>query len=126
MTPAPLTARQRDILNFFREYLEENGISPTLEKSPCAGVNKGSHHLWSRRRARAQGVLKRAARGAASCNWWTKKNPPPAKPTSAPSRSSAPSPPGSPIETIEAREPELGELVPRGSEVYALRVQNAR
>ncbi len=40
---APLTPRQRDILAFFREYLEEQEISPTLEEIAAHfGVNKVS------------------------------------------------------------------------------------
>ncbi|MEZ6005550.1 MAG: transcriptional repressor LexA [Planctomycetota bacterium] len=125
MTPAPLTARQRDILNFFREYLEENGISPTLEEIAAHfGVNKVTifGHVAELER---KGVLKRAARGVSRGLQLVDEE----ESSTGEARIGAFAilgtiAAGSPIETIEEPENlELGELVPRGSEVYALRVQ---
>lgn len=120
---APLTPRQRDILAFFREYLEEQEISPTLEEIAAHfGVNKVTifGHVAELER---KGVIKRAAPGVSRGLQLVE----------APdaSKEAAPSFPilgniaaGAPIEAIENPEQlDLGELVPRGSEVFALKVQ---
>ena len=132
---APLTARQRDILQFFRAYVEEQGISPTLEEiAEHFGVNKVTifGHVSELER---KGVLKKAAKGVSRGLQLVD----PGGPASVPQdsvegqgRQTTLSPfailghiaAGSPIAAIEEPESlDLGDLVPRGSEVYALRVQ---
>lgn len=121
---APLTPRQRDILKFFREYLEEQDISPTLEEiAGHFGVNKVTifGHVAELER---KGVLKRAAPGVSRGLQLVEDN-------NQPAQNAAPILPilgniaaGAPIEVIEDPESlDLSELVPRGSEVFALRVQ---
>lgn len=120
---APLTPRQRDILTFFREYLEEQAISPTLEEIAAHfGVNKVTifGHVAELER---KGVLKRAAPGVSRGLQLVDEE-------SAPKESSQVLPilgniaAGAPIEAVENPEDlDLGELVPRGSEVFALKVQ---
>ena len=59
----PLTRRQRDILQFFAEYTEDQGISPTLEEvARRFGVNKVTifGHVAELER---KGCLKRSAPG---------------------------------------------------------------
>ena len=59
----PLTRRQRQILDFFRAYVAENDISPTLEEvARHFGVNKVTifGHVAELER---KGVLSRAAKG---------------------------------------------------------------
>ncbi|MFT4648860.1 MAG: repressor LexA [Glaciecola sp.] len=120
---APLTPRQRDILTFFREYLEEQAISPTLEEIAAHfGVNKVTifGHVAELER---KGVLKRAAPGVSRGLQLVEENTAP--------KHAAPTFPilgtiaaGAPIEAIENPEAlDLGDLVPRGSEVFALKVQ---
>jgi repressor LexA len=120
---APLTPRQRDILAFFREYLEEQAISPTLEEIAAHfGVNKVTifGHVAELER---KGVLKRAAPGVSRGLQLVEENTAP--------KHAAPTFPilgniaaGAPIEVIENPEAlDLGDLVPRGSEVFALKVQ---
>ncbi|HPF13889.1 MAG: repressor LexA [Planctomycetes bacterium] len=120
----PLTARQRDILNFFREYSAEQGISPTLEEiASHFGVNKVTifGHVAELER---KGVLKRAAPGVSRGLQLVDDD-------EAERSNQGPSfailgniAAGAPIEATENPETlELGDLVPRGSEVYALRVQ---
>ncbi len=120
---APLTPRQRDILAFFREYLEEQEISPTLEEIAAHfGVNKVTifGHVAELER---KGVIKRAAPGVSRGLQLVEE--PAMSPEAAPNfpilgNIAA----GAPIEAIENPEAlDLGELVPRGSEVFALKVQ---
>lgn len=63
MALLPLTRRQRQILDFFQEYTEAQGISPTLEEiAQNFGLNKVTifGHVAELER---KGVLKRAAPG---------------------------------------------------------------
>lgn len=120
----PLTRRQRQILDFFQAYVRSHSISPTLEEIAHAmGVHKVTvfGHVGELER---KGVLRRSARGisrglklAASAR------------TEASSRSTPPIPilgriaAGRPIEALETHEElDLSELLPRGKDVYALRV----
>ncbi len=120
----PLTARQRDILAFFREYLEAQGISPTLDEiASHFGVNKVTifGHVAELER---KGVIKRAAKGVSRGLQLVEEEPSeganPHLAFSILGNIAA----GVPIEAIEEPESlELDQLVPRGSEVYALRVQ---
>ena len=118
----PLTRRQRQILDFFRAYVAENDISPTLEEvARHFGVNKVTifGHVAELER---KGVLSRAAKGVSRGLQLV-------DPSAA-----APSPPGEvrvlgniaaglPIEAIEQSEHlQWNDLVPDDREVYALRV----
>ncbi len=127
---APLTARQRDILKFFRAYVKEQGISPTLEEiAEHFGVNKVTifGHVSELER---KGVLKKAAKGVSrglqlvkteeEAPTTERRGPTSLSPLAILGHIAA----GSPIAAIEEPESlDLGDLVPRGSEVYALRVQ---
>ncbi|MCA9000345.1 MAG: transcriptional repressor LexA [Planctomycetes bacterium] len=119
----PLTARQRDILTFFREYLEEQGISPTLEEIAAHfGVNKVTvfGHVAELER---KGILKRAAPGVSrGLQLVEDESPSAGRETVYPIMGNIAA--GAPIEAIENPEDlDLGDLVPRGSEVFALKVQ---
>lgn len=118
----PLTRRQRDILEFLRDYVEQQGISPTLEEiAEHFGVNKVTvfGHVAEMER---KGVLKRRARGVSRGLEIVDQD--------EPSSASTPSLPvlgkiaaGAPIETIEEPEQlDLNALVPEGKDVYALEV----
>ena len=125
MKTPPLTRRQHQILDFFRQYTEEQGISPTLEEvAQHFGVNKVTifGHVSELER---KGVLARAAKGVS--RGLQIVEPLPAPPTGAglPSvrilgRIAA----GAPIEALELpEEMDLSDLLPRDREVFALRVQ---
>lgn len=63
MSTPPLTRRQRQILDFFKAYVDEHGMSPTLEEvAQSFGVNKVTvfGHVSELER---KGLLKRAAKG---------------------------------------------------------------
>ena len=127
MPQPPLTKRQRQILDFYREYSAEHGISPTLEEvAQNFGVNKVTifGHVAELER---KGVLSRAARGISRGLQLVEGD-------GEQEAHDAPSPTsvrilgriaaGSPIETLEdPEELELGDLLPRDREVYALRVR---
>lgn len=123
MTPAlPLTRRQRDILEFLKDYVEENGISPTLEEIAAHfSVNKVTvfGHVAEMER---KGIIRRRARGVSRGLEIVDQD-----------EGDTGEPPtleilgkiaaGAPIETIE--EPELldfADFVPEGRDVYALQV----
>lgn len=128
MTQTPLTRRQRQILDFYRDYSQQHGISPTLEEvAQNFGVNKVTifGHVAELER---KGVLSRAARGIsrglqlvdspAEIGTASEASPPPTR-VRILGRIAA----GSPIETLEEPEElDLGELLPRDRDVYALRV----
>lgn len=128
MKTPPLTRRQRQILDFFREYTEEHGISPTLEEvAQNFGVNKVTifGHVAELER---KGVLTRSAPGVSRGLQIVESD----EPRTA-GAAGAPSvgvqilgniAAGSPIETLEAPEAfDLADLVPENQDVYALRVQ---
>jgi repressor LexA len=123
--PPPLTLRQRQILDFYRAYNSEHGISPTLEEvARHFGVNKVTifGHVSELER---KGILTRAARGVSRGLQIVER------PTEegTPSASSVPVlgsiAAGAPIEAIETpgETLELADLLPRDREVYALRVR---
>lgn len=63
MTRPPLTRRQRDILEYFKQYTQQEGISPTLEEiAQHFGLNKVTifGHVAELER---KGVLRRSAKG---------------------------------------------------------------
>jgi len=126
MTQVPLTRRQRDILDFLREYTEREGLSPTLEEiAQHFGVNKVTvfGHVAELER---KGVIERAAPGISRGLRIVEEEDPSTTTTevgtgvSILGRIAA----GAPIEAIEAPETlDLNDLVPRDRDVYALRVR---
>lgn len=118
MSQAPLTRRQRQIVDFLTRYVQENGLSPTLDEiAEEFGVNKVTifGHVAELER---KGVIRRAARGVSRGIQLVEEGGSPALPILG--RIAA----GSPIEAIEDPEDlDLADLVPPGREVYALRVQ---
>ena len=135
MAHPPLTRRQRDILSFFQEYSDREGISPTLEEIAqhfeLSKVTIFGHVAELERK----GVLQRAAPGI-SRGLQLVDGPGDAPGTAggaAGMPTSAPLPSlqilgtiaaGAPIETLEAPEVlPFEELAPRGKDVYVLRVR---
>lgn len=121
MAQTPLTRRQRQILDFLRAYQAENGISPTLEEiAEEFGVNKVTifGHVAELER---KGLIRRPQRGV-SRGLQIVEDQETDSSQSLPILGSIAA--GSPIEAIEDTETlDLGDLVPRGREVYALRVK---
>jgi repressor LexA len=125
----PLTRRQRQILDFYRDYSQRHGISPTLEEVAVNfGVNKVTifGHVAELER---KGVLSRAARGI-SRGLQLVDSSAEAEDTGAGSGSATRVlvlgniAAGRPIETVEhPEELDLGDLLPRDRDVYALRVR---
>ena len=124
-TPLPLTRRQQDILEFLRAYLDDHGISPTLEEIAAHfGVNKVTvfGHIGEMER---KGVIKRRAPGISRSLEIVGDD--------EDETSRVPTleilgkiAAGSPIETIE--EPEhldFADLVPEDRDVYALQVEGS-
>ena len=118
----PLTRRQRDILEFLRSYVDNEGISPTLEEIAAHfGVNKVTvfGHVAEMER---KGVLKRRAPGVSRGLEIVGDEEDEAHAPRLPVLGKIAA--GSPIETIEEPEElDLGALVPEGRDVYALEVQ---
>ena len=114
----PLTRRQRDILQFFAEYAEAQGISPTLEEvARHFGVNKVTifGHVSELER---KGCLKRSAPGVSR---GLQIVPDDRQPQGLPILGTIAA--GAPIAVLETPEVlTLEELVPPGSDVYVLRV----
>ncbi len=126
MSATPLTRRQRDILEFFRAYIAENSISPTLEEvAQHFGLNKVTifGHVSELER---KGVLRRAAKGISRGLQLTEGDD---SPVDEPTPSSGlpilgTIAAGAPISTLE--HPEVlafEELAPQDRDVYVLRVQ---
>lgn len=122
LSSVPLTRRQHDIVEFFTQYVQAEGISPTLEEIAANfGVNKVTifGHVAELER---KGVLRRREKGVSRALELVEDDP--RHGSSAPvltilGRIAA----GAPIEEIEDRETlDLGALVPPGAEVFALRV----
>lgn len=118
MTQTPLTRRQRDILQFFQQYAEAQGISPTLEEvARHFGLNKVTifGHVAELER---KGCLKRSAPGISrglQIVRATERGTLPILGTIAA---------GAPIDALETPEVlAFEELVPPGSDVYVLRVR---
>lgn len=129
MPQPPLTRRQRQILDFYRDYSQRHGISPTLEEVAVNfGVNKVTifGHVAELER---KGVLSRAARGISrglqlvdSSADGEDPDAGRASPTRVLVLGSIAA--GRPIETVEhPEELDLGDLLPRDRDVYALRVR---
>lgn len=129
MPQPPLTRRQRQILDFYRDYSQQHGISPTLEEvAQNFGVNKVTifGHVAELER---KGVLTRAARGISrglQLVGGESSSETVSAGVAAPARVrilgniAA----GSPIETLEdPEELDLAELLPKDRDVYALRVR---
>ena len=121
MAQAPLTRRQRQIVDFLTAYVSEHGMSPTLEEiAEQFGVNKVTifGHISELER---KGVIRRAARGVSrGIQLIEEDGESNGSPLPILGRIAA----GSPIDAIEDPEDlDLAELVPPGREVYALRVQ---
>ena len=120
MAAPPLTRRQRDIVDFFRAYTAEHGLSPTLDEIAHAfGVHKVTvfGHVAELER---KGVLERSAPGVSrGLRLVGDAEAHPALRVPLLGRIAA----GSPIEAIEVPEElDLQDLVPAGRDVYALRV----
>ena len=119
MTQTPLTRRQRDILQFFQQYAEAQGISPTLEEvARHFGLNKVTifGHVAELER---KGCLRRSApgisRGLQIVRATSGHGVLPILGTIAA---------GAPIDALETPEVlAFEELVPPGSDVYVLRVR---
>lgn len=117
----PLTRRQNQILDFFRSYTAEHGISPTLEEIAQAfEVNKVTifGHVSELER---KGVLTRAAKGVSRGLQLVDDRVDDAVGPSVAilGRIAA----GAPIEALEDPETlDLDSLVPKDRDVYALRV----
>ncbi len=125
MKLVPLTRRQREIVDFFERYSRERGLSPTLEEiAQSLGVNKVTifGHVAELER---KGVLQRARRGISRGLTLVPdsyQETPKLSPTRVPilGRIAA----GRPLEVVEETEEfDLGELLPRGANAYALRVR---
>lgn len=120
MTPATLTRRQRDILDFFEAYSGKHGISPTLEEIAGAlGVNKVTvfGHVAELER---KGFLARSARGVS--RGLQMKTRVQRSGTRIPVLGKIAA--GRPIEAVEdAEELDLHDLLPPGRECYALHVR---
>lgn len=121
-TSLPLTRRQRDILEFLKDYVDRQGISPTLEEiAEHFGVNKVTvfGHVAEMER---KGVLKRRARGVSrGLEIVDQESDEPAGAPALPVLGKIAA--GAPIETIEEPEQlDLGALIPEGRDVYALEV----
>lgn len=122
MSTLPLTRRQQDILQFLRSYVDEHGISPTLEEIAAHfGVNKVTvfGHVAEMER---KGVLRRRAKGVSRSLELVDEDDGDGNGVSLPVLGKIAV--GAPIETIEEPEQlDFADLVPDGKEVYALEVQ---
>lgn len=118
----PLTKRQRQILDFYHEYITEHGISPTLEEvAQHFGLNKVTvfGHVAELER---KGVMERARKGISRGLKVVAPDDemPPAPRVPLLGRIAA----GAPIETLE--DPgvvDWNHLVPHRADVYALEVR---
>ncbi len=128
MARIPLTRRQQDILGFFEQFVEAEGIAPTLEEiAQHFGLNKVTifGHVAELER---KGVLSRAKKGISRGLQLTRSD-------AEHQDSRTPSlgtglqvlgtiAAGAPIATLEAPEVlAFEELAPRGKDVYVLRVK---
>ena len=121
MTPIPLTKRQREILDFYEEYVRQHKVSPTLEETANHfGINKVTvfGHLEELRK---KGALERAGKNRSRGMVLTEQSlqrPAPRLPLLGAIAA------GSPIEALEHQEElDLADLVPPGRDCYALRVK---
>jgi len=121
----PLTKRQRDILDFFQNYTRVHGISPTLEEiAQSLGVNRVTvfGHVAEMEK---KGVLRKTAPGISRGLALS-----PAARSAETARRTTVVPvlgtiaAGAPIEEMEVPDSlDLRDLIPRGTEVFALRVR---
>lgn len=121
-----LTKRQRQILDFYQDYVVQHGISPTLEEvARHFEVNKVTifgHVAELERKGLLARAGKRVSRGLQLTDLAEQNAPVRASPTILPVLGKIAA--GRPIEALEDREDlELTDLVPPGAEVYALRVR---
>ena len=125
MSLPPITRRQRQILDFFQDYVRTNSISPTLDEiAQAMGVNKVTvfGHVAELER---KGILRRSARGVSRALTLA----PAAKAAERASRNEnlrilGTIAAGKPIEAIEGAESlDLQLLAPRDKDVYVLRVR---
>lgn len=124
MSTPPLTRRQKDILDFFRDYQERQGLAPTLEEiAQHLGVNKVTVFGHVAELERKGVIKKRAKRASRSLAIVGKKT------AAAPARTHGVRilgtiAAGRPIATIESEEElELDHMLGRGRDLYALRVK---
>lgn len=122
MSTPTLTRRQRDIVEFFREYRQRTGISPTLEEiAQHFEVNKVTifghvaelerKGVLMRRTPRASRALELVEPRETARNEWV-----------IPLLGSIAA--GRPIDVVVGDESvDLSEMLPRGRDVYALRVR---
>ncbi|MBK7874940.1 MAG: repressor LexA [Planctomycetes bacterium] len=123
MSTPPLTRRQKDILDFFREYQERNGLWPTLEEiAQHLGVNKVTVFGHVAELEKKGVIKKRAKRASRSLAIVGKKAAAPARTHGV--RILGTIAAGRPISTIETEEElELDHMLGRGRDLYALRVK---
>ena len=120
----PLTKRQRQIVDFFQEYLRRHSISPTLEEiAQAMGVNKVTvfGHVAELER---KGVLKKTAPGISRSLKLSPAVRAEQRSTHRPLKILGTIAAGGPIEAIEdPADLDLAGIVPRDRDVYALRVR---
>jgi len=120
MANAPLTRRQRDILDYYRAYSEDTGISPTLEEAAQHfGVSKVTifGHVKELER---KGILRKAKPGISRGLQIIGEGTRPSGCLHILGTIAA----GAPIETLEdPEELDLADLAPDGKDVYVLRVR---
>jgi repressor LexA len=125
MPHPPLTKRQREIVDFFQEYVGVHAISPTLEEiAQAMGVNKVTifGHIAELER---KGVLRKTARGISrALKLAPSMRGPAPTPRPSPIHILGTIAAGRPIEALEVPEElDLADLAPKDREVYALRVR---
>lgn len=128
MSTPPVTRRQKDILDFFRDYQQKHGLAPTLEEiAQHLGVNKVTvfgHVAELERKGVLKKRVKRASRSLAIVGKRAPQPTAPTTPTSLGLRIVGTIAAGKPIATIEeGEELELDSMLGRGRELYALRVK---
>ena len=116
---SPLTRRQHEILDLYRTYVQQHGISPTLEEiAQHLGVNKVTvfGHVAELER---KGMLVRSKRGISRGMQLPESSHGPVR---IPVLGAIAA--GRPIEVVEEGESlDLQEWISKGKDVYALRVQ---
>lgn len=123
MSKAPLTKRQREILSFYQQYIEEQGISPTLEEvAQSFGVNKVTIFGHVRELERKGYLVKADSHVSRAMGLADAEDEP--RPRDLCVRIEGRVAAGSPIEACpDLEELDLADLIPPGGEVFALRVQ---
>ena len=123
MASAPLTRRQRDILDFFRQYQAQHGISPTLEEiARHLEVNKVTIFGHVAELERKGILVRRAPRASRALELVDGASAPARAGLRVLGRIAA----GRPIDAVEDEECiDLAELTSRGEDMYALRVSGS-